>query len=568
LPVETLPQSIVEVKTIVLKPRLDQSDILAIGDKVKPQLFSKFGFKPKPEVIKLLAFEQYFEPYFVIGGKYVLDYCRKHVIEAEVDKKTTRLYVAGQEFNSKESDSKTRRRVVELTGEEHVHHEKQGYYILDRMTREIPPESLPLSPFVVLEKSSELNYLFKRMHISDEIQIEFLKTKIAQRPADVAEIMKEIFDITDRTITYYPMYLLTFEETRKRKEATVSIDGITGQALLNGIRHLEGAILSSRESHQFQTVERIVYEEVQTDQPIGLIPSKVTSTSKDEAEVSPKEDRIIEPQLSQPVVCGEAHNDPVLVAVPSAASDGSGVSQVIESDAARTVICEKVLSEPVQDVVPSPEKGKVSEKEDSKIESKRAEPLSSEKLSSETGFGAGIPIKKNSTENPLKDDQTIVSIQPEGAPAREEEQIDTLYIFPPAAKSNTSNVPEEETLPLKQSDEDETITLGFPARILGEVIEMDDNMATIEGDVEIPSGTNINKNLLVKGSLKIGDNCRGHGKLEAFKDITIGADTIIDGNLISGANIFVGSRSLINGLVEALGEFAIEEDAMVGTTSR
>ena len=68
---ETLPQSMVEVKTIVLKPRLDQGDIELIGDKIKPRLFSRFGFKPRPENVRLICSELYFEPYLLIGGKYV-----------------------------------------------------------------------------------------------------------------------------------------------------------------------------------------------------------------------------------------------------------------------------------------------------------------------------------------------------------------------------------------------------------------------------------------------------------------------------------------------------------------
>src|SRR4030067_1747079 len=109
--------------------------------------------------------------------------------------------------------------------------------------------------------------------------------------------------------------------------------------------------------------------------------------------------------------------------------------------------------------------------------------------------------------------------------------------------------------------------LGCPARIFGEVVTIDDKETTVVGDVEIPSGTNIDKNLAVTGALKIGDNCRGHAKLKALKDITIGADTIIDGDLISGGNIFVGPRSLIKGSVEASGLFEIEEDAVVEAVS-
>ncbi|HJW97985.1 MAG TPA: hypothetical protein VJ529_02570, partial [Candidatus Bathyarchaeia archaeon] len=488
-----------------------------------------------PEDIKFLASEEYFEPYFIIGGKYVLDYCKKHMIEAEVDKKTTRLFVAGQEFNSKESDPKTRRRVVEMTGEEHVHYEKQGYYVLDRMSREISPERLPISPFVVREKSSDLNYLFKRMHISDETQIDFLKTKIARRPADVAEIIREIFDITDRTIAYYPMYLLTFESAKKRKEATVTIDGITGEMVLNGTRNLGvNTILTSRQVLAPQITERIVREEVQPAPQIESIPDVVPSVVKDEVKVSPKEAQITESRLFQPVVCKEARLEPVLDVVPAVAKNEMEVSQkedeVIESKHFEPVVCEEVPAEPVAEVVP--------------------------------------PVAEDGVDNGSKDRHIDQPAQPKETTSSEQEQTEPVYILPPGATDDTLKVPrEEETIQTIQPDDNERTILGFPARILGKVVEIDDNVTTVDGDVEIPSGTNINKDLVVKGSLKIGDNCRGHAKLKAFKGITIGADTIIDGDLISGGNIFVGPRSLINGVVEASGVFEIEKDAVVEAVS-
>src|SRR5512136_722836 len=174
--VETLPQSIVDTKTITLKPRLDQSDVQLIGDEIKPRLFSKFGFKSKPEYIKLLGSEIYFEPYLIIGGKYSLDYCKKHVFKVNVEESTTKVYVAGQEFRSVQLDPKTTNRTIKMTGEEHAHHERQAYFILDRLKREIPPDRLPISPFDIQKDSTENSSNFKSISISDEAQIEFLKT--------------------------------------------------------------------------------------------------------------------------------------------------------------------------------------------------------------------------------------------------------------------------------------------------------------------------------------------------------------------------------------------------------
>jgi len=144
---EILPQSMVEIKTIVLKPRLDNRDIQLIGEQIGPCLFSRFGFKPRSNVIRLLCVESYFEPFLIIGGKYSLDYCKRHVFKVDVENKTNKLFVAGQEFNLEKSDSAETSRKIKLKGEEYVHYERHAFFILDRMKREISPEKLPMAPF-------------------------------------------------------------------------------------------------------------------------------------------------------------------------------------------------------------------------------------------------------------------------------------------------------------------------------------------------------------------------------------------------------------------------------------
>jgi tetrahydrodipicolinate N-succinyltransferase len=382
---ETLPQSMVEVKTIVLKPRLDKGDIELIGEKIKPRLFSRFGFKPRPENIRLICSELYFEPYLLIGGKYVLDYCKKHVFEIDVKERTNNVFVGGQEFRSEKSDPNRKSKIIKLSGEEHAHHERKTYFVLDRMKREISPEKLPIAPFNIQKENSQPPSYFKRIHIPDEIQIDFLKRKIAERPYDVAEIIKETFDITDRIIIYCPIYQLTFENMKNKTAAAITINGITGEIALDGNKKL--------------TIKTIVV----FPESIDIQPTKVTT-----------------------------YNEAQTKAIPKAK--------------------------------------------------------------------------------------------------------------PPRTTDNTNSAVKEQEQIQPSESEDEEI---------------------FYGDMEIPSGTTINKILVVKGSLKIGDNCRIHGKFKALKDITVGSDTIIDGDLISGGNVFVGARSLIAGSVEASGVFEIEETAIV-----
>ena len=397
--VETLPQSLAKTIQIVLKPRLDQNDIQLIGDKIKPRLFSRFGFNSKSESIRLLYTETYFEPYLIISGEYILDYCRKHTFKLNVKGNANRIFVGGQEYRSEkteklepDSDNKT----FKIVGESYARCERQAYYILDRMMTEIPPEKLPLSPF---DKRNKLDrrFTFKKFEISDEAQIEFLKNKIVQRPANLAEIIKETFDITDRTLAYYPMYQLTFENLKNKESAIVTINGITGETILNFTKKL--------------AVKTII---------------KFSPTAKKQ-------------------------------------------------------------------------------------------------------------LEKTIQKEPTAKKQLEKTIQKE-----------------PTAKKQ-----------LIEPDTEENITLGFPAKLSGETFTVGDNVTAIIGDMNVPSGTYINKTLVVKGILVIGNNCKVHGNLKVLKDVTIGAGTIIDGNLVSGGNIVVGSHALITGSIQAAGHIKMGEHASI-----
>jgi len=366
----------VETKKVVLKPRFDQEDFRLICEKIKPCLFPRFIFKQKPSDIRLLCSENYFEPYLIIGGKYALDYCKKHVFKVEVDESTRRVFIAGQELRPEKTDSETTKRIIKIKGEERSHCERQGYFILDRLKREIPVEKLPLAPFGFQNEKIENKDNFKTICISDETQIEFLRNKIATRPSDVGEVIREVFDITDRIIAYYPMYQLTFENARNRKVAIATINGITGEVTLSRVQRIfKKTVIASPKTEEIQFLER------------DFIQFK------------------------------QEH----------------------------------------------------------------------------------VPITSNKA------------------------------------------LTEEKHRLLSKCDVEETHF----------------------GDLEIPSGTCMNKTLFVKGTLRIGDNCRIHGNLKALKSLIVGADTIIDGNLISGEDTYIGERSLISGSVETAGTFEIEENAII-----
>jgi len=403
--VETLPQSIVDTKTIILKPRLDQGDVQLIGEEIKPRLFSKFGFKSKPEHVKLLGSEIYFEPYLIIGGKYSLDYCKKHVFKVNVEESTTKVYVAGQEFKSVQSGPKATGRTIKMTGQENAHHERQAYFILDRLKREISPDRLPISPFDIQKDHTEHSSSFKSINISDETQIEFLKAKIATRPADVAEIIREIFDITDRTIAYYPMYQLTFENIRNDTEAVITINAITGEIMLNGTQRLAAkTIVGFPENADTKPVKVTTYQTIQPKPELNINPEK-------------------------------------------------------------------------------------------------------------------IDLKKNSPAENNDDQRPQLSAEEEVAPIN-------------------------------------------PAEVTEQPFLKGQNSVVVEY-IEVPSGSIINRNIVTKDTLRVGDKCKIQGTLETLKDISVGADTVINGDLVSGGNVTIGARSLVTGALQVAGCIKIGENATI-----
>jgi hypothetical protein len=397
---ESVPQSMADIKILVFKSKFDQRDVQLIGEKIRPRLFSRFRFKHRLEDIQLLCSESYFEPYLIIGGKYAIDYCKKHFFKVKVEEGTSKVFIADQELRPEKSDPQATNKIIRIMGEERLHYKSQGYFILDRLKREIPAEKLPIAPFYIQKEETENKYDFKSIRMSDEAQIAFLKKRIAKRPSDVGEIIKEVFDITDRIIAYYPMYQLTFENAINRKVATTVINGITGEVILNGVKRIfSKTLVAWPKNNETQSLER------------------------------------------EFIQFGQEQTEPAIAS-----------------------------SEPLQD----------------------------------TNF--------------------------------QEQRFTSQSIEP--------NI-------------EETNALGFPAKINGDIFVESEKTMAVVGDVEVPPNTIINKELVVKGSLTIGDGCIAHGKLKALGNIKIGADSLVKGDLISEGNITVGPRTVVTGALQAGGSVKI-----------
>jgi hypothetical protein len=228
---EILPQKIVDTRTIILKSRLNSKNVKLLGDKLKTGFFSRFGFlKPRPKDVLLVAFSKYYEPYIVIGGKYSIDYCKRHNYALKVEDETQAIFIDGKKLKPEPLSPRDHDKVINLVGEEHSHYENETYIILDRLLQEVPPEKLFFAPFESELENSDFD--LRKPKISLDEEITFLRSKIAKRPPDVAEIVREIFEINERLIIYSPVYELTYKNIKNGKNVTALINGITGGLML------------------------------------------------------------------------------------------------------------------------------------------------------------------------------------------------------------------------------------------------------------------------------------------------------------------------------------------------
>jgi len=83
----TIKEKIVPRKTIVYKTLVDPAVMKISGERIKTQLFARFGFlKPKPDEVQLVSIDKYYEIYMLIDGKYFIDYYRKRNYRVKVEK--------------------------------------------------------------------------------------------------------------------------------------------------------------------------------------------------------------------------------------------------------------------------------------------------------------------------------------------------------------------------------------------------------------------------------------------------------------------------------------------------
>lgn len=230
----TVPEEVAERKIIVYKPRIDIKAARATAEKMKTQLFRKLVFmKPKPEEVQLVSINRYFEPYVVVDGEYSIDYSKNWVHNIQVDDTMQELSLFGEKIQAKtlRGNLQIPCKILQLNGEGRFKLEVKARLIFDKQWREVGLEQLPFVPFEEQPEKilSSFNQEFGNAEATTEKEVEILKSRIVQRPSEILCIHNELFKVSERAVIYKPMYEVTVRNFKTKKEATLTIDAITGK---------------------------------------------------------------------------------------------------------------------------------------------------------------------------------------------------------------------------------------------------------------------------------------------------------------------------------------------------
>jgi hypothetical protein len=220
-------ENIVKRKTIVYEAPIDPTVMRVSGEKLKQQLFTRFGlFKPKSEEIQFISLDKYYEPYIVISGKYFIDYYRKCTYIFTVEEGVKEVVLLNNKFLPEAVKSS---RIIKLPGEERLIKEAKAFLILDKNGRDTTVDNLPSAPSE--KKPEKVIAEFGIEELAENVDVNFVKERIAKRPKDISRIVEEAFEITDRSVIYTPRFKLLFKNVKTGEEKVMVLDGITSRKI-------------------------------------------------------------------------------------------------------------------------------------------------------------------------------------------------------------------------------------------------------------------------------------------------------------------------------------------------
>jgi hypothetical protein len=222
-------EKIAERSSVVYETRIEPNVVETIGEKIKAQLFSRFGFiRPKPEDIQLVSIDKHYEPYIMVGGRYFVDYFRKSAYSVKVDSRVQEVILSNQKYKPADSSEKGNS-VLRLHGEERLTIEVKASLLLDKFGQEVMPGELTST---TPEKDPDgILASFGVKEIAPEADLDIIRSRILKRPKDINRVVTELFEVNERAVIYTPRFRALYTNSKTGEMKAVEFDGITAQKI-------------------------------------------------------------------------------------------------------------------------------------------------------------------------------------------------------------------------------------------------------------------------------------------------------------------------------------------------
>ena len=229
----SMSQKIAERKVVIFKTLSDPTIIKAAAERIKGGLFRRYGvLKPSADQIRQIAFEKSYEPYFVLDGKYTIDYYQGRSYSTPILQDSIEVMLFDHTLKPEPAKEERQTRTIKMEGEERLICERKEFLVLDSKGREVsltripsaPQEKHPKKILAEIENGGKFEF-------GPSWEVEVLKSRIANRPPEIKRIVDESLEISNRTLFYIPMYTIWFRNTKTNEEKAIKFDGVSGHRL-------------------------------------------------------------------------------------------------------------------------------------------------------------------------------------------------------------------------------------------------------------------------------------------------------------------------------------------------
>lgn len=229
-----------DVKTVVLRKKIEESEALSIVEQKKTSPFKSLLSRPKKEDVHIHHLRLYYECILIVSGKYIADYYRKasHVIS--VDSNVHDVVLGDGVFRVRSKSGlekafvgKRGKNKIDLKLEEHIFVEEENELSFDHHGREIKfpfkitSKTVENYPKRILEKN-ESNV--KKSELTYDAAIKKLQSELKKPIDDDVRALNDEFVLREITEVYVPIF-----EARligpKKKVGIIRIDAVRKKIL-------------------------------------------------------------------------------------------------------------------------------------------------------------------------------------------------------------------------------------------------------------------------------------------------------------------------------------------------